>query len=142
MMAVLSSNEWCSQSSKLGGLCQFGINMCDFFLLLLYEFIEIVECVGNGGKIEEMGDEFVVSSEKFEDLVAIGIVFNIAPEFISSKGYGLLGHRQIVWSGSKLRGGLGDGSCPHSAFKSSQASIKSQIPSHSRSNRHSSSARK
>jgi hypothetical protein len=116
--------------------------MSNFFLFLFYEFVEIIECVSNGGKVEEMRDKFVVSSKEFEDLVAVSVVFDIAPEFVGSKGDRLLRHRQIVWSGSKSQGGLGDGSCPHSALKSSQTSIKSQISSHNRSNCHSSSARK
>jgi hypothetical protein len=64
--------------------------MSNFFLFLFYEFVEIVECVSNGGKVEEVRDEFVVSSKEFEDLVAISVVFDIAPKFVGSKGDGLL----------------------------------------------------
>jgi hypothetical protein len=116
--------------------------MSNFFLFLFHEVVEIVKCVSEGGEVKEMGNKFVVSTKKFEDLVTVGAIFYIVPKFIGSKSNRLLGHRQSVWSGSKSRGGLEDESCPHSALKSSQASINSQISSHIQSNHHSSSSRK
>jgi hypothetical protein len=112
--------------------------MSNFFLFLFHKVVEIVKCVSEGGEVKEMGNKFIVSTKKFEDLVTVSVVFDIVPKFIGSKGDRLLGHHQSVWSGSKLRGGLGDESCSHYALKSSQASINSQISSHNRSNCHSS----
>jgi hypothetical protein len=114
----------------------------NFFLFLFHEVVEIVKCVAEGGEVQKMRNKFVMSTKKLEDLVTVGVVFNVIPKFVGSKSDKLLGHRQSVWSGSKSQGGLGDESCSHSALKSSQASINSHISSHNQLNRHSNSARK
>ena len=93
---MFSSNELCSSLAKYGGLCQFGKDMSYFFLLFLHEFVEVVECVTEGGEIKEMGDKLVAPSEQFENFVAVSIIFDITPEFVSSKGDWLFGHCQNV----------------------------------------------
>jgi hypothetical protein len=93
---------------ELGGLCQFSIDVSDFFLFLFHEIVEIVERMTEGGEVQEVGNEFVMSTKSFKNLVTISVIFNIVPEFVGSKSDRLLGHCQSVWSGSKSRGGLGD----------------------------------
>jgi hypothetical protein len=60
--------------------------------------------MAKGGEVQEVGNEFVMSTKSFENLVTISVVFNIVPEFVSSESdrlLGVLGHCQSVWSGSK-----------------------------------------
>jgi hypothetical protein len=70
--------------------------MCNFLFLLFYEFIEIVEGMTKGGKVEKVRDELVASSKKFKNLIAIGIVFDVSPKLVGSKSYWSLGHCQSV----------------------------------------------
>jgi hypothetical protein len=73
----------------------------DFFLFLFHEIVEIIKCMAEREEVQKVGNEFVVSTKSFEDLVTINVVFNIVPEFVGSKSDRLLGHCQSVWSGSK-----------------------------------------
>jgi hypothetical protein len=66
--------------------------MPDFFLLFLHECVEVIEGMTEGREVNEMGDELITSFEQLENFVAVGIVFNIAPELVSSESNGFLGH--------------------------------------------------
>ena len=70
--------------------------MIDFFLFLLHNCVEVVKCMSEGGEIEEMRNQFVASSKKFEDFVAISVVFDMVPEFAGSESDGLLRHCQSL----------------------------------------------